>query len=78
MQTSNYWNQFEKTGRIEDYLAYVQKQEEGMTAEHLSQNDSALQGSAGNSGGQMGDNPYAGIRERNGNHIEADAYRGIR
>lgn len=78
MQTSNYWNQFEKTGRIEDYLAYVQKQEEGMTAEHLLQNDSALRGIAGNSGGQMGDNPYAGIRERNGNYIEADAYRGIR
>ncbi|MBR6627463.1 MAG: hypothetical protein IKL04_05770 [Lachnospiraceae bacterium] len=61
MQTSNYWKQFEKTGRIADYLAYVQKQEDRQ-----------------DSGVQSGEYPNAGICERDRNHIETDAYRGIR
>lgn len=60
MQTLNYWEQFEKSGRIEDYLNYVQRQDEQM---HTSGCE------------QTGEYPYAGIRERNRNHIETDAYR---
>ncbi len=60
MQTLNYWKQFEKSGKIEDYLTYVKNQEEG---------------NAPASREQTGENPYAGIRNSNGNHTEANAYR---
>lgn len=68
MQTSNYWKQFEKTGKIEDYLTYVQRQEE--------QAKSSYEGQAtGSYREQTGEHPYAGIRDGNRNHTEADAYR---
>ena len=60
MQTLNYWEQFEKSGRIEDYLNYIQQ--------HGEQKSTACCK-------QTGDYPYAGVRECNRNHIETDAYR---
>ena len=62
MQTLNYWEQFARTGRVEDYLSYVHNVQEGQKTE---------------AGGEIGVNPYAGIHMCNRNDIETDAYRGI-
>ncbi|MBQ7924742.1 MAG: hypothetical protein IJ335_00425 [Lachnospiraceae bacterium] len=60
MQTLNYWEQFEKSGRIEDYLNYTSQREAQQQGTHCE---------------QTGEHPYAGICERNRNHTETDAYR---
>ena len=62
MQTLNYWEQFARTGRVEDYLSYVQNVREEQRTEP---------------GGETGVNPYAGIHMCDRNDIEAGAYRGI-
>lgn len=62
MQTLNYWEQFEHTGKVEDYLSYVQNVNIRQHAE---------------AGGKTGVNPYAGIHMCDRNDIETDAYRGI-
>lgn len=63
MQTLNYWKQFEHTGRVEDYLSYVAKEN--------------VASSEKTGASETGVNPYAGIHMGNRNDIETDAYRGI-
>ncbi|MCM1325384.1 MAG: hypothetical protein NC094_02040 [Bacteroidales bacterium] len=62
MQNINYWQQFEHTGKIEDYLNYKNcRREPGyFVEEKMSER-----------------NPYAGVRMCDGNDIEADARGGI-
>lgn len=62
MQELNYWEQFEHTGSVADYLSYIRNEEEKKNAIH---------------GETAGVNPYAGIRMCNRDDIETDAYRGI-
>lgn len=61
MQSLNYWTKFANTGRVEDYLSYVNNDKSPVreTAE------------------QSGENPYAGIHMCDRNHIETGTYRGI-
>lgn len=68
METLNYWEQFEHTGKVEDYLSYVSEisVSEGTAAiEKRGETDKA------------GVNPYAGIHMGNRNDIKTDACRGI-
>ncbi len=58
MRTRNDWQQFEATGRVEDYLSYVNN-----SRKHGEEN-----------AGQTGEKPYAGIHICNGNHTETGAY----
>lgn len=63
MQTANYWQQFESTGRVEDYLSY-----RGRSAEDLRKLPEHKQT-------QTGESPHAGIYKCNGNRTETDAFR---
>ncbi len=63
MQSLNYWKQFEYTGRVEDYLSYVEK-------------ESAAPQKVGNTS-ETGVNPYAGVHMGDRNDFKADACRGI-
>lgn len=60
MKEINYWQQFLKSGRIEDYLTYKDtfRQSERVT-------------NSGNSGAES----YAGVHRDNGNDIKDGAYR---
>jgi len=61
----NGWDDFFATGRIEAYLSY--KEDMPYTA--------GYEGTQENS--RIGDNPYAGVPNHNGNGNESSAYRGI-
>lgn len=63
MQTANYWEQFESTGRVEDYLCYRDSAADN-TAEYSQQKQT-----------QTGESPHAGIYKCNRNSTETDAYR---
>ena len=67
MQNLNYWMQFENTGRVEDYLAYL--------ACGSREKDEKVKRNAVQNVRQTGVNSYAGIPMGNGNRIETDAYR---
>lgn len=58
----NYWQQFINSGKIEDYLSYVDQ-------DFITRDDKGQQKS------DAGVHPYAGIRMCDRNDIEADAYR---
>lgn len=73
MEILNYWTQFEHTGRVEDYLAYLATQREGQsntksdigeTYGVLCDRDVELN--------RAGANPYAGIYMCNRDDIETD------
>ena len=66
MQSINYWQQFESTGKIADYLNYKS---------HSTQ--PGEQAVFGEREGEAESNPYAGIRMCDRNGIEAGTYRGI-
>lgn len=78
MQSLNYWKRFEQSGRITDYLSYVQQNAPGPERER--------KGCSGECGGlsdiphngvgkQNGEYPYAGLYMGNGNDFKADACR---
>lgn len=64
MKALNYWQQFTNTGKIEDYLSYIDFQETAQDDMGRQQEDS-------------GAHPYAGIHMCNRNDFETGAYRGI-
>lgn len=64
MKTLNYWQQFTNTGRIEDYLSYIDQK-------NVTGNDIGRQKE------NAGVYPYAGIHMCNRNDFETGAYRGI-
>lgn len=66
MQTTNYWKQFESTGKIQDYLTY-------RTHDNLSDAGDGKRAAERKSQ----ENPYAGIHMCDRNDIEADTFRGI-
>lgn len=69
MQNINYWQQFEHTGKIEDYLNYKSyRREPGYFVGEQK---------AKKSEGESGVNPYAGVRMCDRNDIEAGARRGV-
>ena len=71
MQGLNYWEQFEHTGRVEDYLSYLSSGKENTQPERCVDSDGR------GSGNWAGENPYAGIHMCDRDDIKADAYRGI-
>lgn len=62
MKALNYWQQFTNTGKIEDYLSYIDLQEKTRDERTLQKEDSGV-------------HPYAGIHMCNRNDIETDACR---
>lgn len=64
MKSLNYWQQFTNTGKIEDYLTYIDQQNKIVNDKDQQMED-------------LGVNPYAGIHKRNRNSTETGAYRGI-
>lgn len=60
-QESDTWNQFLRSGSVEDYLHYAVCRNGADTQSRLN--------------GQVGDSPHAGFYTSDGNHIETDAYR---
>ena len=64
MKLTNYWNEFTKTGRIQDYLSYIDQQNN-----HIVDNRQQME--------DLGVNPYAGNYMCNRNSTETGAYRGI-
>ncbi len=69
MHNINYWQQFEHTGKIEDYLNYKScRREPGyFVGEKKPERH----------GGESEGNPYAGVRMCDRNDIEADAHGGV-
>lgn len=63
MKIINYWDDFYKTGSIEDYLLF-----------RSSDQDTDIQKMEDNSN-LTGDNPYAGLSNHNGNSNENSTYR---
>ncbi|MDL2302514.1 hypothetical protein LJC58_09190 [Lachnospiraceae bacterium OttesenSCG-928-D06] len=61
---TNYWQQFTNSGKIEDYLSYINR-------------DCAQQKNNQQETVPLGENPYAGIHMCDRDHTETDAYRGI-
>lgn len=64
MKSSNYWQQFTNSGRIKDYLTYLDE-------------EAAVSGDRSRQADKLGADPYAGIRMCNGDNTTTDAYRGI-
>lgn len=68
MKAQNYWQNFTNTGRIEDYLSYIDQQKKTLDDTGRQRED-------------LGEHPggcsYAGIHMCNRNDIEAGACRGI-
>lgn len=64
MKSSNYWQQFASTGKIEDYLNYALHKPKDREMSGESKEDTGI-------------DQYAGIHMRNRNDIESGAYRGI-
>lgn len=62
MQTLNYWQKFETTGKVEDYLKYCS---DSKSLDTLSENKEKT----------LEVNPYAGTDMCYGNSVETDAYR---
>ncbi len=69
MNDENYWKQFVKSGRVQDYLAYAK--ESGQKKEGVSCAGKAH----AREGKNVGEYPYAGFYYGNGNGVEPDAYR---
>lgn len=59
---TEYWKRFENSGKIEDYLAFLNFDEAGEAKD----------------GGQSGADSDAGIYHSDGNHIEAVSRGGVR
>uniref|UniRef100_UPI004056AF8E hypothetical protein n=1 Tax=Acetatifactor sp. TaxID=1872090 RepID=UPI004056AF8E len=79
MQISNYWKQFEHTGRVEDYLSYVAEDTfvplKSIASSEIPAGTRILGEVPADD--ETGVNPYAGIHMGNGNDFKTDAYRGI-
>ena len=74
MNDENYWKQFVKSGRVQDYLAYAK--ESGQKKEAPEKEDVFLAGKGhAHEGKNMGEYPYAGFYYGDGNGVEPDAYR---
>ena len=68
MNGGNYWEQFEKSGSIEDYLSY---------AAGGKQETAVLQATALGTAAGVGEHPYAGLYYGDGNGDKPDARGGI-
>jgi len=64
MKSLNYWQEFTNTGKIGDYLSYIDLEK---TAEYDKEGQAAC----------SGEYPYAGIHMCDRNHTEAGAFRGL-
>lgn len=66
MRTQQSWDEFIKTGKIEDYLNFIEKKQiSNITSKPTISKEI----------NKMGDSPYAGFSSNNGNDIEHDSYR---
>lgn len=64
MKSSNYWQQFVCTGKIEDYLSYVNGENSPGNGQDTEKE-------------RAGADPYAGIHMCDRNDTQTNAYRGI-
>ena len=74
MQLADYWQQFEHTGRVEDYLNYLQNAENGSSSDlpGTCLPDCRAEGAEPFTPGRK---DHAGIPVCNGNCIKTDTFR---
>lgn len=72
MKAMSYWQQFTNTGRIEDYLSYIDHQDNTRNDKERQE-----QNLGKHSEEYSGEYPYAAVCKCDRNDIEAGTYRGI-